>query len=101
MENRNTAIVATLITALLCGCPGLFSLCVGAFTSLAAFSPSSEINIQGVDAPLAALAIGLGMLCFGLVLVAIPAALGFFSLRNRPATKFSEVDLNEPLPPAS
>ena len=101
MENRNTAIVATLITTLLCGCPGLLSLCVGAATSLAAFSPDSEISIQGMDGPAAALAFGLGFLCLGLVLAAIPAAVGFFSLRNRPAAKFSEADLNEPLPPAN
>lgn len=101
MENRNTAIIATLLTILLCGCPGLFSLCVGASASLAAFSPDSEINIQGMDGPAAALAFGLGFLCLGLVLVVIPAAVGYFTLRNKPAARYSESDLNEPLPPAN
>jgi hypothetical protein len=101
LENRNTAIIATLLTTLLCGCPGLFSLCMGAAASMAAVSPDSEINIQGMDGPAAALALGLGFLCLGLVLVAIPAAVGYFTLRNKPAARYSEADLNEPLPPAN
>jgi hypothetical protein len=100
MENRNTAMIITGITALCCGCPGLMSICWGGLAAVASFVPGAEIDIGGSSDPQAALLSGLGSLCLGIIFVAIPVAVGFFTLRKKPgaeATVFSD----EPLPPAA
>jgi hypothetical protein len=97
MENRQAGIIATVVTALLCGCPGLFSICFGAIMAFVSFIPGADIDIGGSSDPMAALVSGLGALCIGVVFVAIPIAVGFFMLRKKPAESFVS---DEPLPPA-
>lgn len=97
MERKQTGIIATIVATLLCGCPGLFSLCLGALTASAAYFPGAEIDIFGSDSPQAALNTGLIALCVGLLLVAIPVLVGFLTLRKRPAAAPASPD--EPLPP--
>lgn len=83
--NRTPAIIATVATALLCGCPGLFACLFGAISAVVSFVPGADINIGGSSDPTTALFTGLGTLCVGIILVAIPVAVGFFTLRNKPA----------------
>jgi hypothetical protein len=40
---------------------------------------------------------GIAMLCFSLILIIIPIAVGYFTMRKKPEA----VTTNEPLPPAS
>ena len=96
MDKKTTGIVATVATALLCGCPGLFGLCWGGIAAIASFIPGSEIDIMGSTDPQSALVTGLGTLCVGIVLVAIPVVVGFVTLRKKPG---EAVVSNEPLPP--
>jgi hypothetical protein len=84
--NRNTAMIATGATALLCGCPGLFSCFFGLIMALAGMVPGSEIDILGSSDPTMAIGAGLGAICGGLILILIPVAVGFFTLRNAPAS---------------
>lgn len=96
MKNRNTGILATLASVILCGCPGLFLCIFGAFTATGNMPYSTELNgitNTGTLPPTA----GFVMLCLSLIFILIPIAVGFFTLRNRPAASSS----NEPTPPAS
>ena len=100
MDKRQTGIIATVVTALLCGCPGLFSICWGGIAALVSFMPGADIDIGGSSDPTMALATGLGALCVGVIFVAIPVAVGFFMLRKKPAAALETTNFNEPLPPA-
>jgi hypothetical protein len=100
MDKRTTGIVATIVAVLLCGCPGLFALCFGALTAFAGAVPGSSIDIFGSSDPQTALLTGIGVLCLGLIFVAIPVVVGFVTLRNRPA-QTSMPSSDESLPPAN
>ena len=92
MEKKTVGIIATAVTALCCGCPGLFSLCWGALAALVSFMPGADINIGGSKDPQSALITGVGAFCFGILFIAIPIVIGFFVLRKKPVTKDSSSD---------
>jgi hypothetical protein len=98
MDNKNTGLIATIVTAIICGCPGLLALCYGAVTAIVSFIPGANIDIMGDSSPRAALTTGLGALCLGIVFVAIPVVVWFVIAKKKPA---SEAVIDEPLPPAS
>lgn len=98
MDRRTTGIVATVATALLCGCPGLVFLCFGAVAAGASYVPGADIDIYGRNDPRAALFTGLGALCLGVLFVAIPVLVGIFTLRERPVTEPEPIS-DEPIPP--
>lgn len=83
--NRNTAMIATGATALLCGCPGLFTCFGGLMTAVISQMPDAQIDLFGSTDPTTALAAGIGSICGGLILILIPVAVGFFTLRNAKA----------------
>jgi len=97
MDKKQTGIIATVATALLCGCPGLFSLCFGAIAAVASMVPGADIDVMGSSDPGSALAMGIGSVCLGIIFVAIPVAVGFFTLRKKPV---DAVSFDEPVPPA-
>jgi hypothetical protein len=96
MDKKNTGIIATIVTGLLCGCPGLASLCFGAFYAIVSQVPGAELDTFGSANPADALNFGIGGICVGIVFVAIPIVVGILMLRkkNEPAVS------NEPVPPA-
>ena len=113
MDKKNTGLIATIATALLCGCPGLFGLCMGSTSLMASFIPGADIDVFGSNDPAAATTMGFVFLCLSLIFIAIPIVVGIVTLRKKPgeaaavAVPASEpkppappVD-NEPLPPAS
>jgi len=100
MDKKTGGIIATIITALLCGCPGLFAICFGAISAMVSFMPEADIDMMGSSDPQAALIAGVGALCLGVIFVVIPIAVGFFTLRSQPAPQAEIIDINEPLPPA-
>lgn len=98
MDKRQTGMIATIATALLCGCPGLLAFCWGSLSAVVSFMPGADINIGGSTDPQSALIAGLSSLCVGLLFIAIPVVVGVVMLRRKPAAPSSN---NEPLPPAS
>jgi len=94
--NKNTGMIATIATALLCGCPGLFMCIFGAVTATGNMPYTTELNGVSSSGTMPAGA-GIAMLCFSLILILIPIAVGFFTLRKKPEA----VSSNEPLPPVS
>ncbi len=99
MEKRQIGLIATIVTALLCGCPGLFNICWGGLAAFISFIPDADINIGGSSDPQAALFAGIASLCGGIVFLAIPIVIGVLTLRTEPEE--AAVISNEPLPPAS
>jgi hypothetical protein len=98
MEKKTTGIIATVATGLLCGCPGLFALCMGAMFAITGSIPGSNIDVFGSSDPKSAITMGIVVLCLGIIFIAIPVVVGFTTLRKKPA---EAVYPNEPLPPAS
>jgi len=84
MDKKQTGLIATIATALLCGCPGLFGLCMGGMFAVVGTIPGSDIDIGGSSDPAAAVGTGIAMLCVGVIFVAIPIVVGFMTLRKKP-----------------
>ena len=87
MTNRNTGIIATIAAVVLCGCPGLFVCLFGALTA----AGQGTFN----NAPLSP-SVGFVLICLSLLLILIPVAVGFFTLRKKPGT-----EMVDEIPPTS
>jgi hypothetical protein len=83
--DRNTGLITTIVTGVLCGCPGLFACFWGLLAAVISFMPGAEIDIGGSSDPTSALLAGLGAIVVGIILVAIPAAVWFFLVRGKTA----------------
>ncbi|MDX9992899.1 MAG: hypothetical protein RBS68_12745 [Anaerolineales bacterium] len=96
MENRNVAIAITVITALCCGCLALSS-CVWGGIGLSGQPIATTVNgmesMETMSTPLA-----LSLLCLAVIFIAVPIAVGFFTLRKKPAKPVTMSD--GPIPPA-
>jgi len=92
MQNRTLGIVATIITALVCGCASIFG-CVWGFL-IASGSPI-DVTSNGVTTPqVLSPTIGYVLLCLSLLMILVPLAVGFFTLRKKP-------EIADVVPPAS
>lgn len=89
MENRNLAIGLTIGAVLLCGLPGLGSICISIL--VAAGGPIADL--PGSEWLLAFM-----LLCGGIFLVAIPVVVGVFTLRRKKSSVPS-LPADEPIPP--
>ncbi|MDW8327774.1 MAG: hypothetical protein RMK99_14515 [Anaerolineales bacterium] len=87
--SRQTALIITAITALLCGCPGLGACLWGAAFGIGGAFGNASFTIGSETSqldPMTSLLIGGGVICLGLLLILIPVAVGFFTLRQKPGT---------------
>jgi len=81
MQNRTVGIVATVVTTLLCGCASIFS-CIWGF--LISSGQSIDVTSGGVTTPQTfSPIIGYVLLCITVLLLLIPAGVGFFTLRKK------------------
>ena len=96
-KSKTGAIIGTIVAALLCGCPGLIGLCLGATSLVASFIPGAQIDVFGSKDPQSALMMGLVSLCGGVIFIAIPIVVGVLTLRKKPEAVVVSPD--EPLPP--
>ncbi|MFN8411743.1 MAG: hypothetical protein U0Z26_05095 [Anaerolineales bacterium] len=83
MNNKNTGMIATIASVVLCGCPGLFMCIFGAVTASGNMPYSTEVNGISSSGTMPA-GTGFAMLCFSLIFIIIPIAVGFFTLRKKP-----------------
>lgn len=95
MDKRTTGIIATVISALICGCAAIFACVWGII--VATNTPINVTNngqqsTQSLPTP-----VGYVLLCLSILFILVPIAVGFFTLRNKPAAP----DNNEPIPPAA
>ena len=95
MDKKTTGIVATVASTLLCGFPGLCICLFGALTAAGIMPYDYMLGNQTGSGTLPS-SYGYAMLCLALILILIPVAVGFFTLRKKPEEmpKF-----DEPLPP--
>lgn len=106
MERRTMGIIATLVSIILCACPGLF-LC--AFSVFGIANVPFDYTVNGVPYRLTSPSwLGIILLCLAAILILIPILIGFFTLRSRPSTPVPAPysppppppGPDEPLPPA-
>src|SRR5574340_1302785 len=97
MNNRNTGMIATIATALLCGCPGIF-LCIFGIVAATGNLPYTT-TLNGVEsAGTTPVSYGVVMMCAALIFILIPIVVGVVTLRRKPQA--SGIDQG-PLPPTS
>ena len=48
MDKKTSGLIATIATALLCGCPGLIGLCFGITSVVAGLVPGADIDVFGI-----------------------------------------------------
>jgi len=97
MDKKNTGLIATIASALLCGCPGLLLCIFGALAATGTLPYNTELNgitQTGTVPP----AVGAVLLCLALLFILIPVVVGFVTLRKKPQ---AALPIDEPLPPAS
>ena len=103
MKNRTTAIILTIASVLLCGCPGIVACGFG--IAIAAGMPvTTTVNGYSSTQSLP-VAYGIGLLCVAIIFIIIPIVVGVLTLRKKkeaPAAAPDDVlPPQEPLPPAS
>lgn len=82
MQNRTVGIVATVLTSIFCGCFAIIS-CVWGF--LISSGQPIDVTSNGVTTPQTlSPTIGYVLLCLSLLMILVPVAVGFFTLRKKP-----------------
>ncbi len=92
MDKRTLGIILTIGTVLFCGCPGL-GLCLAGGITAAGYG--NYVDLQGRSS-IVPTGYGYGILCLGIVFVAIPIVIGVLMLRKPKA-----VPPADNVPPAS
>lgn len=96
MNNKTAGIIATIVSALVCGCSAIFACVWGALIATNTpinMTSGGQQSVQTFPA-----SVGYVLLCLSLLFVAVPVVVGFVTLRKKPQT--APVS-NEPLPPVS
>jgi hypothetical protein len=98
-EKKNVGLIATIVTALLCGCPGICLCFYGAAFSLFGGTYYSDLpgSYYTGDLPPS---VGYALLCVGLIMVLIPIGVGGYTFFSQRKDKAEIVDVDEPVPPA-
>jgi hypothetical protein len=102
MKNRTTAIILTVVSVLLCGCPGI-GACIFGVLVVTGMPFTTTLNGYSSTQPLP-IWYGIGGLCGAVILVVIPVVVGVLTLRKKKNAGDAPVEVlppNEPLPPAS
>ena len=82
MQNRTVGIVITVATALFCGCLSIFS-CVWGF--IISSGQPIDVTSNGVTTPQTlSPTIGYTLLCLSVLMILVPVAVGYFTLRKKP-----------------
>jgi hypothetical protein len=97
MDKRTIGIIGTVVSALVCGCFAIFACAWGVISVTETpinFTSNGQQSIETLPPT-----VGYVLLCLSVLFVAVPFAIGFFTLRKKPQPPV--VDNNEPIPPAS
>ena len=102
MEKKNGALIATVATTVVCGLPGLCLCLFGGIFATVGTIPGADIDVMGSSDPGSAIGFGVGMICVSLILIAIPAVVGFVTLRKKSEdTAINAAPVASPIPPVS
>jgi hypothetical protein len=95
MNNRTIAIIATVATALICGCAAIIACVWGvliASETPITITSGGEVGVQTFPPT-----IGYVLVCLSLLFILVPVGVGLFTLRKKPET----LPPDEPVPPAA
>ncbi len=95
MSNRTIGIIATVVSALICGCAAIFALVWGiliATNTPITLTSGGQQTVQTYPPT-----IGFVLLCLSALMILVPVGVGFFSLRKKP----EPLSGDEPVPPAT
>lgn len=96
MDKRTTSLIATIATALICGCCSLFACIMG----FGAITGNGTFELGGTTQPMPP-SYGYVFLCLSVLFIAVPVVVGFVTLRKKPeAVAPVTVPGSEPKPPA-
>ena len=88
MDKKTVGIIATLVTTLLCGFPGLCLCLFGAITATGHMPLTSDFpytsDFGNPNSEMAPSYLGFVLLCLALICIAIPIVVGILTLRNKP-----------------
>ena len=93
MEKRTVGIIATGIAAFVCGCAALIACVWGGL--IVSGTPIDVTTSTGTSQQTVSPAVGVALLCLSLLMILVPLAVGFFTLRKKPEAAMDE------LPPTS
>jgi hypothetical protein len=102
--SKTGAIIGTIASVLLCGCPGIIA-CI--FGILIAVGVPFNTTVNGYSSQQTfPVGYGIGLLCASVIFVAIPVVIGVLTLRTKKpkVPKVPPADVlppSEPLPPAT
>ncbi len=99
MQNRTAAIIITIVVALICLCAAIFACVWGVLGVTGTPINYSGTGITSGSAPMPQ-GLAIALLCLAVVFIAIPVAVGFFTLRRKPASAAGS-EPQEPLPPTN
>lgn len=95
MDKRTTGLIATIATALICGCCGLFGCIMG----IGALTGNGTLELGGTTQPMPP-SYGYVFLCLSVLFIAVPFVVGFVTLRKKPEQVVAPAPVSEPRPPA-
>ncbi len=98
MDKKTAGIIGLVAAILFCGLPGICGLCAGPLYAIIGLIPDAEIDIFGSSEPSAAIGFGIGTLCLSIIFVAIPVAVWYFALRQKPDDVIEGEIIEEPIP---
>ena len=95
MNKRTVGIIATVLSALVCGCISIIACAWGVIAVTGTPINISNNGQQYMDTlpP----TVGYVLICLSVLFVAVPFVIGFLTLRKKPQSPVS----NEPIPPVS
>ena len=86
-DKKKVGLFVTIGTVLLCGCPGLCVLASGAVFSFGSSADSFNTNVNNP------LAVGIPLLCVGVLMLMIPLAAGIYTLiQTRKEAKIEDIE---------
>ena len=95
MDKKTVGIIATVVSALACGC---ISIITCAWGVIAVTGTPINISNNGQEyMDTLPPTVGYVLLCLSVLFVAVPFVIGFLTLRKKPQPPVN----NEPIPPAS
>jgi len=87
MDKRTVGIIATTLTAILCGCASIFSCVWGV---IIVGGQPIDVTSNGMTTPQTlSPTIGYVLLCITLLMILVPVGVGFFTLRKKNADEQS------------
>lgn len=73
-DKKKLGLIITIVTVLLCGCPGLCAMAFGAMMAM-----GNNLENYGWDVSGNPTAVGIAFLCLSVVMIAIPVAAGIYT----------------------